>query len=59
MNKEYWIQLINFKNQTIAKEISSVEDALIYLDKQDSKKIDTFSLENSTLEEIFLKLVTR
>ena len=50
---------INFKNQTIAKEISSVEDALIYLNKQNTKKIDTFSLENSTLEEIFLKLVTR
>lgn len=48
---------INLKNVTIKKEISSVEKALFYLKQLDYKKIDTFSLTNSNLEEIFLRLV--
>lgn len=48
---------INLKDITINKEISSVEKALFYLKQLDYKKIDTFSLANSNLEEIFLKLV--
>jgi len=48
---------INLKDITIKKEISSVKGALSYLNKLDYKKIDTFSLANSNLEEIFLKLV--
>lgn len=48
---------INLKDITIKKEISSVKGALSYLRQLDYKKIDTFSLANSNLEEIFLKLV--
>ena len=48
---------INLKNITIEKEISSVNNALFYLNKLDFRKIDTFSLANSSLEDIFLKLV--
>ena len=48
---------INLKDLTIKKEISSVKGALSYLKQLDYKKIDTFSLANSNLEEIFLKLV--
>lgn len=48
---------INLKNMTIKKEISSVRKALFYLKQLDFDKIDTFSLSNSNLEDIFLKLV--
>lgn len=48
---------INFRNEVIKKEISSVSSALIYLEQLDAKKIDTFSLQNSNLEDIFLKMV--
>ena len=48
---------INFNNDTLKKEVNSIEKALQYLNQLDFKKIDTFSLHNSNLEEIFLKLV--
>ena len=48
---------INFKNKVVKKEISSVKNALEYLQMQDYKQINTFSLSNSNLEEIFLKLI--
>lgn len=48
---------INFKDETIKKEISSVGGALYYLGQLDNTKIDTFSLQNSNLEDIFLRLV--
>ena len=48
---------INFKDETIKKEISSVGGALYYLGQLDDTKIDTFSLQNSNLEDIFLRLV--
>ena len=41
----------------IEKEVSSVEKALYYLKQLDYKKIDTFTLANSNLEEIFLRLI--
>lgn len=50
---------INFKDEVIKKEISSVEGALYYLGQLDDTKIDTFSLQNSNLEDIFLRLVYR
>ena len=49
---------INFKDEVIRKEISSVRGALYYLGQLDGTKIDTFSLQNSNLEDIFLKLVS-
>jgi len=48
---------INLKDKEIKKEISSVKNALIYLDKLDYNKINTFSLSNSNLEDIFLRLI--
>lgn len=48
---------INFKDEVIKKEISSVWGALYYLRQLDDTKIDTFSLQNSNLEDIFLRLV--
>ena len=48
---------INFKDEVIKREISSVKGALSYLEKLDDTKIDTFSLQNSNLEDIFLRLV--
>ena len=48
---------INFRNEIIKKEISSVKGALCYLEQLDDTKIDTFSLQNSNLEDIFLRLV--
>ena len=48
---------INFKDEVIKREISSVKDALSYLEQLDDTKIDTFSLQNSNLEDIFLRLV--
>ena len=38
--------------------MTSVSNALFYLEQLDSRKIDTFSLANSNLEEIFLRLVS-
>ena len=48
---------INLKDIMIEKEVSSVEKALYYLKQLDYKKIDTFTLANSNLEEIFLRLI--
>jgi len=48
---------INLKDKEIKKEISSVKNALIYLEELDYSKIDTFSLSNSNLEDIFLRLI--
>lgn len=48
---------INFKDEVIKREISSVKGALSYLEQLDDTKIDTFSLQNSNLEDIFLRLV--
>ena len=48
---------INFNNNILKKEVVSIKKALEYLNQLDFKKIDTFSLHNSNLEEIFLKLV--
>ena len=48
---------INMQNNTLKKEINSVSSAISYLNKLDFNKINTFSLKNSNLEEIFLKLV--
>lgn len=48
---------INLGDITIRKEISSVKNAILYLEQLDFRKIDTFSLANSNLEEIFLKLI--
>lgn len=48
---------INFKDEVIKREISSVKGALSYLEQLDDAKIDTFSLQNSNLEDIFLRLV--
>lgn len=48
---------INLKDKEIKKEISSVKNALIYLEELDYSKINTFSLSNSNLEDIFLRLV--
>jgi len=48
---------INFTDKTIEKEISSVKKALFYLEELDWKKINTFSLSNSSLEDIFIKLI--
>ena len=48
---------VNLNDIIIKKEISSVKNALFYLRQLDFKKIDTFSLTNSNLEEIFLRLV--
>lgn len=48
---------INFNNNILKKEVVSIKKALEYLNQLDLKKIDTFSLHNINLEEIFLKLV--
>lgn len=48
---------INFKDEVIKREISSVRGAICYLEQLDDAKIDTFSLQNSNLEDIFLRLV--
>ncbi len=48
---------IDLQNNTLKKEINSVSTAISYLNKLDFNKINTFSLKNSNLEEIFLKLV--
>ena len=48
---------INFSNSILKKEVVSIKKALEYLNQLDFKKIDTFSLHNSNLEEIFLKLI--
>lgn len=48
---------VNLGDDVITKEISSVKNSLIYLNCLDINKIKTFSLENSSLEEVFLKIV--
>ena len=48
---------INMQNNTLKKEINSVSSAISYLNKLDFNKINTFSLKNSNLEDIFLKLI--
>ena len=48
---------INFKDEVIKREISSVRGAICYLEQLDDTTIDTFSLQNSNLEDIFLRLV--
>lgn len=48
---------INMQNNTLKKEINSVSTAISYLNKLDFNKINTFSLKNSNLEDIFLKLI--
>lgn len=48
---------INMQDNTLKKEIKRVSNAISYLNKLDFNKINTFSLKNSNLEEIFLKLV--
>lgn len=48
---------VKFDNQVIKMEISSVYKALNYLRSLDSHMIDTFSLQNSNLEDIFLRLI--
>lgn len=48
---------INFKDKSINKEINGIDKAITYLKQQGYKKIDTFSLQNSNLEEMFLRLI--
>ena len=48
---------IDLQNNTLKKEINSVSTAISYLNKLDFNKINTFSLKNSNLEDIFLKLI--
>lgn len=48
---------VNLKDITINEEINGVDKAILYLKQLDYKKIDTFSLQNSNLEEIFLRLI--
>lgn len=48
---------IDLQNNTLKKEINSVSSAIGYLNKLDFNKINTFSLKNSNLEDIFLKLI--
>lgn len=48
---------VNFKENSIKKEIKDINKALLYLRCLDLNKIDTFSLSNSNLEDIFLYLV--
>ena len=38
--------------------MTSIKQSLLFLEKLDDKKIDTFSVSNSDLEDIFLKLVS-
>ena len=49
---------VNIGNIVVKKDMTSVSNALFYLEQLDSRKIDTFSLANSNLEEIFLRLVS-
>ena len=49
---------VNVGNIVVKKDMTSVSNALFYLEQLDSRKIDTFSLANSNLEEIFLRLVS-
>lgn len=49
---------VNIDNTVVKKDMTSVSNALFYLEQLDSRKIDTFSLANSNLEEIFLRLVS-
>lgn len=48
---------INYQNHTEKKEITSTWKALNYLEKLPWYKINTFSLTNSNLEDIFLRII--
>lgn len=48
---------VQLHHSIIKKEISSIHTALHYLSSLDFHNIETFSLSNSNLEDIFLKLV--
>lgn len=48
---------IHMKDQIVKETISSVEQAISYLNQINSNKINTFSLTNSSLEEIFLRMI--
>jgi len=49
--------IVNYNGLILKKQTSSVQNALAYLNSLDYQKINTFSLKNSNLEEIFIKLV--
>ena len=49
---------VNIGNIVVKKDMTSVSNALFYLEQLDSRKIDTFSLANSNLEEMFLRLLS-
>lgn len=49
---------VQLKDQLLKKEVTSIKQSLLFLEKLDDKKIDTFSVSNSDLEDIFLKLVS-
>ena len=48
---------IQYKNHVEKKEISSIESAFRYLEQLSWGQVDTFSVTNSNLEDIFLKLI--
>lgn len=48
---------IQYKNHVEKKEISSIESAFHYLEQVSWGQVDTFSVTNSNLEDIFLKLI--
>lgn len=48
---------IDYKNKEEIKEISSMDKVLHYLEQLPWYKIETLSITNSSLEEIFLKLI--
>lgn len=48
---------IQYKNHVEKKEISSIESAFHYLEQLSWGQVDTFSVTNSNLEDIFLKLI--
>lgn len=48
---------INFKDKEINQEIEGIDKAMLYLKRLNYNDIDTFSLQNSNLEEIFLRLI--
>lgn len=48
---------IQYKNHVEKKEISFIESAFHYLEQLSWGQVDTFSVTNSNLEDIFLKLI--
>ena len=48
---------IDYKNKEEIKEISSMDKVLHYLEQLPWYKIETLSITNSSIEEIFLKLI--